>query len=56
VEVYIPDLPAPHYRNLVLSFEDEFTYAFGGSTTLRRLDGSYLSVNGEKVLDSINLI
>jgi hypothetical protein len=30
VEVYVPDLPAPHYHNLLLSFEEEFTYAFGG--------------------------
>ena len=28
VEVYFPDLPAPHYRNLLLSFEEDFTYAF----------------------------
>ena len=38
VEVYVPDLPAPHYRNLLLSFEEEFTYAFGGCTIVRALD------------------
>jgi hypothetical protein len=32
VEVYIPDLPADAYHNLLQSFEDEFTYAFGGCT------------------------
>ena len=56
VEVYVPDLPAPHYRNLLLSFEEEFTYAFGGCTIVRRLDGSYLSLAGLKTPDRINLI
>ena len=56
VEVYVPDLPAPHYRNLLLCFEEEFTYAFGGCTIVQRLDGSYLSHNGEKTPDRINLI
>ncbi len=56
VEVYVPDLPAPHYRNLLLSFEEEFTYAFGGSTIVHGLDGSYLSHTGEKTPDRINLI
>ena len=56
VEVYIPDLPAPHYRNLLLAFEEEFTYAFGGCSILRGLEGSYLSVSGAKIADRINLI
>ena len=56
VEVYVPDLPAPHYRNLLLSFEEEFTYAFGGCTIVRGLDGSYLSRAGIKTPDRINLI
>ncbi len=56
VEVYVPDLPAPHYRNLLLSFEEEFTYAFGGCTIVRGLDGSYLSRAGDKTPDRINLI
>lgn len=56
VEVYVPDLPASPYRNLLLSFEEEFSYAFGGCTILRGLDGSYLSRGGLKTLDSINLI
>ena len=56
VEVYVPDLPTPHYRNLLLSFEEEFTYAFGGCTTVRGLDGSYLSQAGVKTPDRINLI
>ena len=56
VEVYVPDLPAPHYRHLLLSFEEEFTYAFGGCTILRELEGSYLSRAGVKTPDRINLI
>lgn len=56
VEVYVPDLPAPHYRSLLLSFEEEFTYAFGGCTIVRGLDGSYLSRAGVRTPDLISLI
>jgi len=56
VEVYVPDLPAAAYRNLLLSFEEEFTYAFGGSTIVRGLDGNYLSQAGVKTPNRINLI
>jgi hypothetical protein len=56
VGVYVPDLPAAQYRNLLLSFEEEFTFAFGGCTILRGLDGNYLSVAGVKTPDCINLI
>ena len=56
VAVYVPDLPKPHYRNLLLSFEEEFTYAFGGCTIVRGLLGSYLSRAGARTPDRINLI
>ena len=56
VEVYIPDLPTSSYRNLLLSLEGEFTYAFGGCTIVRGLDGNYLSSAGVKTPDRINLI
>jgi hypothetical protein len=56
VEVYIPDLPADSYRNLLRSFEEEFTFAFGGCTMLRGLEGSYLSRTGTKIPDRISLI
>lgn len=56
VEVYVPDLPAAQYRNLLLSFEEEFTYAFGGCTIVRGLHGTYLSLAGVKTPDRINLI
>ena len=56
VEVYVPDLSVPHYNNLLLSFEEEFTYAFGGCMIVHGLDGSYLSRAGAKSPDRINLI
>jgi hypothetical protein len=40
----------------LLSFEDEFTYAFGGCTLARGLDGNYLSRAGVKTPDRVNLI
>ncbi|MGI8469576.1 MAG: hypothetical protein ACR2N3_14105 [Pyrinomonadaceae bacterium] len=56
IEVYLPDLPNASYQNLLLAFDDEFTYNFGGCTIVRGLDGSYLSKFGEKIQDRINLI
>jgi hypothetical protein len=56
VELYFPDLPTAQYRNLLLSFEEEFTYAFGGCTIVRALDGNYLSRAGLKTPDRTNLI
>lgn len=56
VEVYVPDSPAANYRNLILSFEEESTYTFGGCTTVRGVDGSYLSQSGSKTPDRIALV
>lgn len=56
VEIYIPDLPSAAYRNLLEAFDQEFTYAFGGCTIIRGLDGSYLSRAGVKTPDRINLM
>lgn len=56
VEVYIPDLPSSEYRDLLRSFEEEFTYAFGGSSIVRGLEGCYLSETGDLISDRINLI
>ena len=56
IEVYIPDLPSSEYENLLRSLAEEFTYAFGGSSVLRGLEGSYLSVAGVLIPDRINLI
>ena len=56
VEVYLPDPSHLKYENLLLSLEEEFTYAFGGCTTVRGLQGSYLSKVGKRIPDRINLI
>ena len=56
VEVYLPDLPSSQYQNLLRSFEEEFTYAFGGASIVRGLEGSYLSAAGERIPDRINLL
>jgi hypothetical protein len=56
IEVYLPDLPRASYRDLLDGLEREFTYTFGGCTTLRGLDGSYLSRSGVPVRDRINLV
>jgi len=56
VEVYLPDLPSSEYQNLLRSVEEEFTYAFGGSSIIRGLEGSYLSGPGERIPDRINLL
>jgi hypothetical protein len=56
VEVYLPDLPSAEYQNLLRSFEEEFTYAFGGASTVRGVEGSYLSDLGQRIPDRINLL
>ena len=56
VEVYLPDLPRQAYRDLLDSFEQEFTYTFDGCTISRGLDGSYLSQAGIPIRDRINLV
>jgi len=56
IEVYLPDLPVVAYQKLLEAFDTEFTHSFGGCTTIRGLDGSYLSDAGVKTPDRINLI
>jgi hypothetical protein len=56
VEVYLPDLLRAAYQDLLGALEQEFTYAFGGCTIIRGLDGSYLSQAGLQIRDRINLI
>lgn len=56
IEIYIPDLPAAAYQDLLSSLEVEFTHAFGGSSVLRGLQGSYLSGTGDRVVDRVNLL
>ena len=54
--MYLPDLPTAAYQKLLNAFDTEFTHSFGGCTTIRGLDGSYLSLAGIKTPDRINLI
>jgi hypothetical protein len=56
VEVYLPDLPRQSYRDLLDAFEQEFTYTFGGCTTVRGVDGIYLSRAGLPIRDRINIV
>ena len=56
VEVYLPDTPRLVYQDLLTALTREFTYTFGGCTTVRGLDGSYLSQAGSQIQDRINLI
>lgn len=56
IEVYLPDSPRPAYQDLLAAFEAEFTYTFGGCTTVRGLEGNYLSVASDIVRDRINLV
>lgn len=56
VEIYLPDPHVTEYDNLLRSLENEFTYAFGGCTIIRGLEGSYLSKFGNRIIDQINLI
>ena len=56
VEVYLPDLPSSEYQNLLRSFEEEFTYAFGGASIVRGLEVSYLPESGEPIPDRINVV
>jgi hypothetical protein len=54
--VYLPDVPRPAYHDLLAALEQEFTYTFGGCTTLRGLEGNYLSRLGLRVRDRVNLV
>jgi hypothetical protein len=54
--VYLPDVPRAAYQDLLGALEQEFTYAFGGCTTVRGLEGNYLSQLGLRMRDRINLV
>lgn len=56
IEVYLPDLPLPAYQKLLAALQREFTHAFGGSTIIRGLDGTYLSGTGVNADDYVNLL
>lgn len=54
--MYIPALPQQTYQNLLDTLAQEFTYTFGGSTTIQGLEGSYLSRFGPQIQDQVHLI
>jgi hypothetical protein len=56
IEVYLPDLPRLSYQHLLDALTEEFTYAFGGCTIVRGLDGTYLSEAQLSIRDRINLV
>lgn len=56
IEIYLPDLPAQAYRNLLEALDLEFTYTFGRCTVSHGLAGSYLSKLGTHMEDRVNLI
>ena len=56
IEVYLPDLPRAAYQDLLTAYEHEFSYAFGGCSTVRGIEGHYLSTNGTIIRDRINLV
>jgi len=56
IEVYLPDVPRRAYQDLLDALEQEFTYTFGGCTTVRGLEGNYLSRFGLRMRDRINLL
>ena len=56
IEIYLPDHLAPAYQELLAALDQELTYTFGGCTIVRGLDGSYLSRDGLKIRDRINII
>ena len=56
IEVYLPDVVEAAYAELLPAFQQEFTYAFGGCTLVRDLEGSYLARRGFVMRDRINLL
>jgi hypothetical protein len=56
IEVFLPDLLSLPSQELLIVFNQEFTYTFGGATLWRGLDGSYLAQDGRTVRDRINLL
>ena len=56
IEVYFPDSQIPEYENLLQSLAKEFTYAFGGCSIVRGIEGSYLSFLGKHIPDRISVV
>ena len=56
IEVYLPEAAHPAYSQFLETLEREFTFAFGGCTLVRGLEGSYLSRLGIEIHDHISLL
>ncbi|MFL5328826.1 MAG: hypothetical protein ACJ8C4_07905 [Gemmataceae bacterium] len=56
IEAYLPDLPRPEYQDLLSALELEFTYTFGGCSTIRGVEGHYLSHAGARIRDRVNIV
>ena len=56
IEIYLPDLPSPAYRELLERLAQELTYTFGGCILASGLIGSYQSHLGLPIQDRINLL
>lgn len=56
IEVYLPEHQVPEYEKFLQLLANEFMYAFGGCSIVRGIEGSYLSVFGNRMADRINVI
>ena len=56
IEIYLPDLPVESYQNLLSVFQQELTYAFGGCSVLRDVEGGYLSFEGAHISDRVSIL
>lgn len=56
IEIYLPGLPTEPYQNLLSVFQQELTYAFGGCSVLRDVEGIYLSFDGTQISDHVNIV
>jgi len=56
IEVYLPDVDRPAYPSFLAELEQEFSYAFGGCSLIRGIEGNYLSRVGIITPDRVNLL
>ena len=56
IEVYLPDVDRLAYPVFLAELEQEFTYAFGGATLIRGMEGHFLSRVGVVTPDRVNLL
>ena len=56
IEIFIPELALPAYQDILRAFQREFAFAFGGCSTLTGVQGHYVSISGQLIPDTINLV